>query len=362
MLRKKIVLVVGTKKGLFFFTSDDRRRWNLVGDPSWPGKEINHAVQDPRTGLIYAAINDPWFGGEVVWTKDLGQTWESASKSPGFSPDSGLTVERLWHIEPGHADLPKVLYAGVTPAALFRSEDGGETWHEMTGLTNHPSRSSWQPGGGGLCLHTILVDPSDPFRILVGVSAGGVYGTDDGGDSWKPLNQGVRSLISPELYPEEGQCVHKMVMAPENPSLLFQQGHWGTYRSENGGESWEEITTGLPSDFGFPMAIHPREAETIYVIPLQKDSFRCPPEGKLRVSRSNDSGRSWVALSHGLPQENAFKGVYREGMATDSLDPVRVYFGTNTGKLFFSDDEGDTWSTLADNLPPVTSVSVGVME
>ena len=362
MARSKTVLLVGTRKGLLVFTSSDRKRWELNGGISLQGKEINHAMQDPRTGIVYATLNDPWFGGEVVRSEDLGRTWISSNRNPAFSPESGLVVERLWHIEPGPESQPGVLYAGVAPAALFKSEDGGETWLEVRGLTQHPSRSTWHAGGGGLILHTILVDPMNPLRILVGVSAGGVYGTDDGGSSWSPLNRGIRTEELPDRYPESGQCVHKIVMAPDNPGALFAQGHWGSYRSQDGGQTWQEITAGLPSDFGFAMAIHPRDGETIYVVPLQSDDFRCPPEGNLQAFRSQDAGRSWKALSNGLPQENAFMGVYRECLATDTLEPVGVYFGANTGKIFFSIDEGDTWDILADNLPPVTSVSLGTAD
>ncbi len=360
--KSKVALMVGTRKGLLIFTSSDRTRWELDGGISLQGKEINHAVQDPRTGMVYATLNDPWFGGEIVRSRDLGRTWETSAVNPAFAPDRGLTVQRLWHVEPGPAALPGVLYAGVAPAALFRSEDSGETWQEVRGLTEHPSQPTWHEGGGGLMAHTILPDPSDPQRIVVGISAGGVYGTDDGGVSWRPLNRGIRTEELPDRYPESGQCVHRIVMTPGNPRSLFAQGHWGTYRSADGGESWEEITAGLPSSFGFTMAAHPREGGTVYVIPLQSDDFRCPADGKLRVFRSRDAGRSWQALGDGLPQEKAFMGVYRECMATDAESPAGVYFGTNTGKVFYSIDEGDAWDVLADNLPPVTSISTGVAE
>lgn len=362
MNRSKVVLMAGTRKGLLIFTSSDRRQWEVNGGISLPGKEINHAVQDPRTGTIYATLNDPWFGGEIVRTEDMGRTWKSSLVNPAFSQDSGLVVERLWHIEPGAASQPGVLYAGVAPAALFRSDDGGEIWHEVSGLAEHPSRSTWQAGGGGLILHTILVDPNDPLRLIIGVSAGGVYGTEDGGITWKPLNRGIRNEAQPERFSESGQCVHKIVMAPDNPSSLFAQGHWGTYRSQDGGQSWQEITSDLPSDFGFAMAGHPAEHETVYVVPLQSDDFRCPPEGKLQAWRTRDAGLSWEPLGSGLPREYAFMGVYRECLATDTWEPAGVYLGTNTGKLFYSVDEGDTWDVLADSLPPVASVSLGELD
>ena len=360
MSHHHVILLAGTRKGLLQFASRDRRGWALNGGVTLPGKEINHAVQDPRTGILYATLNDPWFGGEVVRSEDLGRTWKSSRVNPAFSPESGLVVERLWHIEPGPASQPGVLYAGVAPAALFMTEDGGDTWREVTGLTEHPTRSTWHAGGGGLILHTILVDRNDPQRLIVGVSAGGVYGTEDGGITWSPLNHGIRTEELPERNPESGQCVHKIVSASDNSKSLFAQGHWGTYRSEDGGVSWQEITYGLPSDFGFAMANHPREGGTVYVLPLQSDDFRCPPEGRLQVFRSQDAGQSWEGLRNGLPQENAFMGVYRDCLATDSEEPAGVYFGTNTGKIFCSIDEGDTWNILADNLPPVTSISLGV--
>ena len=356
------IAIIGTSKGLFFLRGNaSRSRWELLG-PFLSGVEINHATYDNRSGAVYATANSPLFGSEIVWSKDLGGQWEHASRNPKFSQESGLTLERIWHVEPGLPQHPKVLYAGVAPAALFKSEDSGETWEEVVGLSNHPTRPRWQPGAGGLCLHTIIPDPQDDKRMHVAISAAGTFRTDDGGRSWRPLNMGVRAEFLPQRYPEFGQCVHKMVMSPEKSSVLFQQNHCGVYRSDDGGEKWEEITSGLPSEFGLPMAIHPRETSTIYVIPLQGPEFRCPPEGKLRVFRSRNGGHSWEPLTRGLPQKNAFMGVYSEGMAMDALEPAGVYFGTNTGKVYFSGDEGDTWRFIADNLPPVSSVSVALVE
>lgn len=356
----RCLLVVGTKKGLFLLASPDRTRWELTG-PFQTGREINHAIYDVRTGTIFATVNDAWFGCEISRSTDFGKSWQIARQNPAFAADSHYQLERIWHIEPGRLREPKVLYAGVAPAALFQSRDGGETWSEVASLTNHPSRSRWQPGAGGLCLHSIAVDPAKQNRMFVGISAVGVFRTDDGGETWQPANKGTRAEFLPEKFPEFGQCVHKLLLAGDNGLLLFQQNHCGVYRSRNAGADWTEITAGLPSDFGFPLAIHPHQPETLYVIPLQGAEFRCPPGGKLCVYRSGNGGESWEPLDKGLPQRDAYVGVYRESMATDSLDPAGVYFGTNTGKLFGSNDQGDSWRVIADNLPPIYSVSAAVL-
>jgi len=356
----RTLLLAGTKKGLFTLASTDRRSWQMHG-PFQTGREINHAIYDPRNHRLCATANDSWFGSEVVWSADLGKHWESAKRNPAFGRKSKVKLDRIWHLEPGRASEPKVLYAGVAPAALFRSDDAGKTWEEIQTLSRHPTRSRWHPGAGGLCLHSIVVDPVKPDRLFVGISAVGVFRTDDAGKTWHTANQGTRANFLPQKYPEYGQCVHKLLMADSRQSLLFQQNHCGVYRSGDAGRSWQEITKGLPSDFGFPLAIHPREPETIYVIPLKGAEFRCPPGGKLRVFRSRNGGRTWKALTKGLPQQNAFAGIYREGMATDSGDPAGVYFGTNTGKLFGSADEGDSWRLIADDLPPVYSVATGLI-
>ncbi len=334
----KTIVLAGTKKGLFLLTSAARRRWSLSG-PHLTGREINHATYDPRTGRIYATSNDAWFGSEIAWSPNLGKKWESAKRNPAFDKKAKLKLDRIWHIEPGRVKEKKVLYAGVAPAALFRSEDGGKTWGEIKTLTAHPSRSRWHPGAGGLCLHSIVVDPTDGLRMFVGISAVGVFRTEDGGKTWNVANKGTRAEFMPNKYPEFGQCVHKLLLADGGRSVLFQQNHCGVYRSADGGQNWQEISLGLPSDFGFPLAIHPHERETIYVIPLKGAEFRCPPDNKLRVYRSTNGGRKWQAL------------------AVDSRDPAGVYFGTNTGKLFASRDDGDSWQTIAENLPPIYSVA-----
>jgi photosystem II stability/assembly factor-like uncharacterized protein len=355
-----MLLLAGTKKGLFLFTSDDRKAWRIHG-PFLQGKEVHHAVCDSRTGRIFATSNDAWFGSEIVYSDDMGATWTSARKGPAFSADSGLKLERIWHIEPGPAAAPGVLYAGVAPAALFRSEDNGETWNEVTALSQHPTRSRWHPGAGGLCLHSIQIDRANPQKIFIGISAVGVFRTDDGGATWAPMNRGTRAEFMPDKYPEFGQCVHKLLMAPGKSDVLFQQNHCGVYRSGDSGATWQEITDGLPSDFGFPLAIHPRDPETAYVLPLKGAEFRCPPDGKLRVFRTRDGGKHWQPLTEGLPQENAFTGILREGMASDQETPAGIYFGTNTGKIYASRDEGDSWHVIADELPPVYSVSTAAV-
>lgn len=350
-----MILSVGTAKGLFLFRSDEsRRRWRRSG-PHLKGLEINHAIVDPRSGDLFATANSPWFGSRMSRSTNNGRTWQESEVKFG---DEEQKLDRVWHIEPGRPSEPDTIFLGVAPAALFRSDDRGESWSEVKGLTEHPSRDRWQPGAGGLCLHSIVLDPDDASKVWIGISAVGVFRTEDGGDKWETKNAGVRAEFQPEKYPEFGQCVHHMVRAANG--RLYQQNHCGVYRSDDGGDSWDEITEGLPSDFGFPMAAHPRDPDTAYVIPLQGAEFRGPPEGKLRVFRTTDAGKSWEPLTQGLPQSGAFMGIYREGMTADSLDPCGIYFGTNTGNLYASIDEGESWRRLSAELPPITSVSVSV--
>lgn len=353
----RVLVLVGTKKGAFILESDrDRRDWRLRGPfcQAWP---LNHVNYDPATGTLYAGGGSPWFGASVWRSGDLGETWSQSSEGLTYG-DDGPKLNTVWNVTAGHG----ALYAGVDPAGLFRSDDGGATWRHVGGLRAHPSSASWMPGNGGLCLHTIVPHPSDPRQMWVGISAVGAFHTADGGATWETRNRGVRCEFMPERYPEYGQCVHKLGRAPGQTDLLYQQNHCGVYRSRDGGKQWEEISGGLPSDFGFPLAIHPHDPKTVYVIPLDAEGGRYMPEAKAAVWRSEDGGDNWRRLSKGLPQEHAYLGVLREAMATDTLDSVGVYFGTSSGQLFASRDNGESWTQLAAHLPAITSVEAAVVE
>lgn len=362
-----VVLSVGTRKGLFLFRSDaSRDRWQMAG-PFLNGAEVHHATVDPRNGTLYATVNDPWFGNKVACSPDLGKTWREGQHAPRFPEDAGRSVERLWRIEPGRASQPGVVYCGVDPGCLFRSDDGGITWVENAGLNNHPTRSNWGPGAGGLIVHSIVLDQRNPDRMWVAISAAGVFRTQDGGQSWLPVNRSLKNILAKydsnaELYPEVGQCVHHLVHAAGDNDRLYAQTHYGTYRSDDGATTWTEITEGLPSDFGFVMAAHPKDPDTAYVVPLRGAEFRVPPEGRLCVYRTTDAGRSWQPMSRGLPQKDAYMGTYREAMCTDGFDEAGVYFGTNTGHLYASADNGESWRRLTADLPPVSSVSAAMLD
>lgn len=361
-----VMLTIGTKKGVFLLTSGrDRSGWDQRG-PFLAGQEINHAVFDLHTSTLYATANNPWFGNRLAISRDQGTTWEE-KKGLGFSEGSGRTVARLWRIEPATPAQPGVLYCGVDPGALFRSDDDGETWCENTALSNHPTRDRWGPGAGGLCTHSIVFDPANRDRMWLAISAAGVFRTENAGRSWEATNSSLKNVLAKfdsnaELYPEVGQCVHHLVHAAGDGDRLYAQSHWGTYRSDDGADTWTEITEGLPSDFGMGIAAHPRNPDIAWVMPLGGGELRCPPDGKLRVYRTANAGRSWEALCTGLPQENAFMGMYREGLCVDTLDPAGVYFGTNTGQLYASADEGETWRRVTTDLPPISSVSAAVLE
>ncbi|MDX1631731.1 MAG: exo-alpha-sialidase [Thermoanaerobaculia bacterium] len=354
-----VVLFVGTRKGAFLFRSrgDDRDSFQMAG-PWFQGEPVYSVAYDDRGGrrrLLAGSASWHW-GPNLRYSDDFGTSWTDPEAIPiRFPEGSGLELKQIWQIEPGRDEDPGVLYAGVEPAALFESRDGGESWSLVRGLFDHPHRTEWQPGGGGLCLHTVLVDPEDSDRLWVAISTGGVYRSDDGGESWRPRNEGIRAEFLPEehRYPEFGQCVHKIAAHPSRPERLFLQNHWGLYRSDDAGDTWEDVANGVPSDFGFPMEVHPHDPDTVYIVPLESDEFRCTPEARLRVYRTRDAGESWEPLTRGLPQENAYETILRDALCTDACEPAGVYFGTRSGKLFASSDGGDSWRALEDGLPPV---------
>ncbi|MCG6954858.1 MAG: exo-alpha-sialidase [Gemmatimonadetes bacterium] len=359
-----VVLMVGTTKGAFLFRSDpDRGTWQTEG-PHFPGEEVYAIALDQRAGRrrLWAAPGNAFFGTTVRASDDLGATWSGKEeRSVKFPEESGLALSRIWQIRPGRDSEPDRLFLGVEPTCLFESTDAGDTWAPVESFLKHEHRPKWTPGNGGLCMHTILPDPESAERMVVAFSTGGVYRTDDGGASWRPRNQGVRAEFRPDKHPEFGQCVHKVVHHPSRPERLFLQNHWGLYRSDDWGDSWEDVANGVPSDFGFAMAMHPHDPETVYIVPLEGDYFRCTPEAKLRVYRTRNGGASWEPLSRGLPQEDAYETVLRDALDTDDRERAGVYFGTRSGKVYASADDGDSWSLVRDGLPPVVCVKAAVL-
>lgn len=359
-----VLLLVGTMKGAFLLRSNGaRRRWE-VGGPWFAGHSVYALAYDERgrRPRLWAGPGSEHWGTVLRSSDDFGRTWsDPESATLRFPEDTGTTLKRIWQIRPGRADEPGVLYAGVEPAALFESRDDGATWTLNRGLWDHPHRAQWQPGGGGLCLHTIVPDDTDPGRVFVAISTGGVYRTTDGGHSWQVCNRGVRAEFLPDKYPEFGQCVHKIVQHPARPDRLFLQNHWGLYRSDDAADSWTDIARDVPSDFGFPMVMHPHDPDTVYILPLESDAFRCTPEGRLRVYRTRDAGASWEALTRGLPQKNALETVLRDAMTADPLNPAGIYFGTRSGRLYGSTDGGASWETVLEGLPPVVCVKAVVV-
>lgn len=354
-----VLLMVGTMKGAFLLRSDSVRADWEMGGPYFPGSAVYSMAYDGRAGRqrIWAGPMSMHWGAVLRSSDDFGQTWTNPDEANVKFPEStNEELKNIWQIVPGPDGEPNVLYCGVEPAALFVSKDAGESWSIVEGLWSHPQRSRWEPGGGGLCLHTILLDPADPNRIRIAVSTGGTYVTEDGGSTWRPTNKGVRAEFLPDKNPEFGQCVHKVVQSIPRPDRMYLQNHWGLYRSDDRGESWSDVANGVPSDFGFAMTIHPEDPECAWIVPLESDQFRCTPEGKLRVYRTRDGGESWEPLAEGLPQRDAYETVLRDAMAVDSAETVGVYFGTRSGKLFASRDEGESWKMLAGGLPPVVSV------
>jgi photosystem II stability/assembly factor-like uncharacterized protein len=360
------LVLVGTMKGAFVFRSDGaRKKWDAAG-PYFPGRSVYAMNFDSRNGRqrLWAAVNSSYWGSFLSSSNDFGKTWsDPEAYNIKFPEGSEVSLKQIWQIVPGHPSEPDTLYCGVEPAALFKSTDAGETWSLVRGLFDHPHRTQWMPGGGGLCLHTVLPDPSNDQRLFVAISTGGVYRTDDGGENWQPRNKGIRAKFLPpdQQFPEWGQCVHKVVRHPSTPNRMFLQHHWGVYRSDDSGDSWQDIGQGLPSDFGFALEIDPHDANTVYLIPIESDEFRCTPEAKLRVYRTRNAGESWEALTEGLPQQDAFETILRDSMKADTNDPTGLYFGTRNGKLFGSSDGGDSWSSIAEGLPAITCVKTATI-
>ena len=362
-------VLVGTRKGAFVLTSDAKReRWD-VGGPHFGGWEIYHmkgSAADPNR--LYASQCSGWFGQIIQRSNDGGKTWEPVGNKFAYDGVPGThqwydgtqhpwQFKRVWHLEPSLTD-PDTVYAGVEDAALFRSIDGAQTWEELPGLRGHGSGSHWQPGAGGLCLHTIVLDPSSPARIFVAISAAGAFRTDDAGKTWRPINRGLKSEGIPDPNAEVGHCVHRIAMHRSRPGVLFMQKHWDVMRSDDAGDTWHEVSGNLPSDFGFAMDVHAHEPDTLYVVPIKSDSEHYPPDGKLRVYRSRTGGNEWEALTKGLPQRDCYVNVLRDAMAVDALDSCGVYFGTTGGQVYASADAGDNWAPIVRDLPPVLSVEV----
>ncbi len=383
-------VLVGTKKGAFILSADGKRNsWDVSG-PHFGGWEIYHMKGSPADpDRIYTSQSSSWFGQVLQVSNDGGKTWEApggdvkigpesmnAGKSNRFVYDTSdatgrpLTThqwydgtqhpwefKRVWHLEPSLAD-PDTVYAGVEDAALFRSTDGAKTWHEVAGLRGHGTGPKWQPGAGGLCLHTIVLDPSNPKRMYIAISAAGAFRTDDGGETWTPINRGLRSQYIPDPEAAVGHCVHRIAMHPSRPDTLFMQKHWDVMRTDNAGDRWEEVSGNLPTDFGFVVDVHAHEPETVYVLPIKSDSEHYPPDGKLRVYRSRTGGNDWEPLTKGLPQRDCYVNVLRDAMAVDTMDPCGVYFGTTGGQVYASADGGDNWAPIVRDLPAVLSVEV----
>ena len=362
-------VLAGTKKGAFILTSDGaRKNWKVSG-PHFAGWEIYHLKGSPADpNRLYASQTSGWFGQVMQRSNDGGATWEAVGNKFLYDGATGThqwydgtphpwEFKRVWHLEPSLHD-PDVIYAGVEDAALFRSSDGAKTWQELPGLRGHGSGPKWAPGAGGLCLHTIRIDPTNTKRMFIAISAAGAFRTDDGGESWTPINQGLRSQYIPDPTAEIGHCVHRIGMHPSRPNVLFMQKHWDVMRSDNGGDLWTEVSGNLPTDFGFVIDVHAHEPDTIYVVPIKSDSEHYPPDGKLRVYRSRTGGNEWEPLTKGLPQENCYLNILRDAMSVDALDPCGVYFGTSGGQVYGSANAGDSWTAIVRDLPPVLSVEV----
>ena len=362
-------VLVGTRKGAFVLTSDGTRKSWKVDGPHFAGWEIYHLKGSPADPeRLYASQTSGWFGQVMQRSNDGGKTWETVGNQFEYEGTPGThrwyddsphpwEFKRVWHVEPSRTD-PDTVYAGAEDAALFTSRDGGQTWAELPGLRTHHTASEWNPGAGGLCLHTIMLDPKDSDRITVAISSSGTFRSDDGGKTFKAINRGLRSNHIPDPDAEIGHCVHHVAMNPERPNVLFMQKHWDVMRSDDAGESWHEISGNLPTDFGFAIDVHAHEPDTVYVVPITSDSDHFVPEGKLRVYRSKTGGNEWEALTKGLPQKDCYVNVLRDAMAVDSLDSCGVYFGTTGGQVYVSADAGDSWNAIVHDLPSVLSVQV----
>jgi photosystem II stability/assembly factor-like uncharacterized protein len=365
----KVRVLVGTRKGAFILTADGKRdKWEVSG-PHFGGWEMYHLKGSPLDpDRIYASQSSGWFGQLIQRSSDGGKTWEPMDNKFTYEGVAGThqwydgtphpwEFKRVWHLEPSLTD-PETVYAGVEDAALFRSADGGKSWQELPGLRGHDTGPHWQPGAGGMCLHTVILDPTNPERIFIAISAAGAFRTDDGGKSWKPINRGLRSEFIPDPNAEVGHCVHHVAMNPARPEVLFMQKHWDVMRSDNAGDSWQEVSGDLPTDFGFVIDVHAHEPETLYVVPIKSDSEHYPMDGKLRVYRSKVGGNEWEPLTRGLPQSNCYVNVLRDAMAVDRMDECGIYFGTTGGQVYASADSGDSWNPIVRDLPPVLSVEV----
>jgi photosystem II stability/assembly factor-like uncharacterized protein len=362
-------VLVGTRKGAFVLTSDGKRKdWDING-PHFGGWEIYHITGSPADpSRLYASQSTGWFGQLIQRSDDGGATWQPAGNQFEYDGVTGThqwydgtphpwEFARVWHLEPSLTD-PDDILAGVEDAALFHSTDGGQNWHELSGLRTHGSGASWQPGAGGMCLHTIIVSPDNPERIFTAISAAGVFRTDDSGETWRPMNRGLHSEGIPDDDAEVGHCVHSLAMHPSRPDVLYMQKHWDVMRSDDAGESWVEVSGDLPTDFGFAIDVHAHEPQTVYVVPITSDSEHFPPDGKLRVYRSRNGGNEWEPLTAGLPQSHCYVNVLRDAMAVDTLDSCGVYFGTTGGQVYMSADAGDSWTPILRDLPAVLSIEV----
>ena len=362
-------VLVGTRKGAFILTSDGKRKDWQVNGPLFAGWEIYHLKGSPvDPDRLYASQSNDWFGQTMQRSDDGGATWAPVGNKFTYDGVPGThqwydgtphpwEFKRVWHLEPSLAD-PETVYAGVEDAALFKSSDGGATWEELAGLRGHGTGPHWQPGAGGMCLHTIIQDPMNHERIYIAISAAGAFRTDDGGKNWKPINKGLVSNFLPDPTAEVGHCVHHVAMHRSRPEVLYMQKHWDVMRSLDAGESWQEVSGNLPTAFGFVIDIHAHEPETLYVVPIKSDSEHFPPEGKLRVYRSRTGGNEWEPLGKGLPERDCYVNVLRDAMAVDSLDECGVYFGTTGGQVYASPDAGDNWAPIVRDLPAVLSVEV----